>query len=118
MKRQDPSGIVLLVGGDLNAVARVEAACAAAGRELRRTTVERLGYALRESPALVLVDLDGAPEALPILAATEAISPERVVAYFSHVDTEAGERAAGAGLKALPRGRFWRELPDLIGRLS
>lgn len=119
MTGQDPSSPVLLVGGDLNAAARVQAAADAASRPLARTDAKGLADALgAERPALVLVDLDmgGAP-ALEALASASS-EGVRVVAFFSHVDEGAGRRAREAGLEALPRGRFWRELPGIVARLG
>jgi hypothetical protein len=112
----DPSSEVALIASDLNALARVEAACRSAGRELRRAQdVEAVVSGL--PPALVLVDLDeGGPELVGALA--EALRSGRltgpVVGFFSHVDAETGRIADAAGLRALPRGRFWRELADLV----
>lgn len=115
MERRESSRPVLLVGGDLNAVARVEAACAAAGRPFLRTTVERLAAVIEtHDPVLAIVDLDDVPDALQLLPSDKR---DRAIAFFSHVDTQAGQRAAEGGLRVLPRGRFWRELPQLVRSL-
>ena len=113
-----PRSSVLLVGGDLNARVRAEAACRAAGRELRHTTSDGLTRALAEPPALVFVDLDeGGREVLEALTTERdsgTLDPTKVVIYFSHVDEDAGKAARAAGFRSLPRGRFWRELPSLV----
>jgi hypothetical protein len=36
------------------------------------------------------------------------------VGYFSHIDEEMAEAASLSAVHALPRGRFWRELPELL----
>jgi hypothetical protein len=113
---------VLLIGGDLNAVARVESACRSAGLGFRTGGLDGLAERLAVAPALVIVDLDDAgPAAIPALQsalASGALERERTVVFHSHVDEEAGRAATAAGLKALPRGRFWRELPDLVSSLE
>ncbi|MFN2491139.1 MAG: hypothetical protein ABR529_15700 [Actinomycetota bacterium] len=109
----------LLVGGDLMARARLEAAASAAGVALHTASPEGLGEALRAAPARWLIlDLDqGRRAALDALvrARADGLVPERVVGYFSHVDEELGRAARAAGCEALPRGRFWRTLPELFG---
>lgn len=109
---------VLLAGGDLNAAARVEAACRRAGVEHVAVPSTAYGEAIRRhDPALVLVDLDeGRAE---ILATTRAALDSgslrgEAIAFFSHVDEDLGKRALELGIRALPRGRFWRELPELV----
>jgi hypothetical protein len=114
MSDREASSPVLLVGGDLNAVARVEAACAAANRTFRHVAPGRLASELVEGgPVLVLVDIDSSPEALEVIA-DHGGEGTTSIAFFSHVDEAAGRRAAAAGIKALPRGRFWRELQELV----
>jgi len=111
---------VLMVGGDLMARSRVEAAASASGVDVDRTTPAELPDALAARPYdLVIVDLDAAgAEALrPLEAArSSGAGTARVVGYFSHVDAALGEAARRAGCEALPRGRFWRGLSDLVGR--
>ena len=115
-----PSSLAL-VGGDLNAVARVEGAARAAGLELRRTPIDRLASII-PPPALVVVDLDdvGVAAVAPLVTALADadLAPARVVAFYSHVDEAAGAAAREAGFRAMPRGRFWRELPHLVSDLQ
>lgn len=117
-----PPPSLVLVGGDLNAVARVDAAATAAGLSMHRTTLADLARPGDPPPALVLVDLDdlgaGAVEELVGAVAAASIDPERVLAFYSHVDEAAGAAAHAAGFTALPRGRFWRELPRLVSDLE
>ena len=120
MSDVESSGIVLLVGGDLNAVARVEAACAASGRILRRAQPEDLGGAIAsQRPLLVLIDLDEVPPDVEVLKSAGLLSPTSppTLGFYSHVDAERGRAAAAAGLQAVPRGRFWRELRNTISTL-
>ena len=117
MNRPETSDVVLFVGSDLNALARIEAACTAAGRSLRRVPVEGLAEALEaQRPLAVLIDLDEASSATEEVRRAGLLDPgsPAVLGYFSHVDVDTGRRATEAGITAVPRGRFWRELPETI----
>ena len=109
---------VLLVGGDLMARARLEAAAREAGVELVTASQETLETALLENrPAMVVLDLDdGGDGVLAALDRARArdLVPERVVGYFSHVDAALGQAAGAAGCEAMPRGRFWRSLAEIL----
>lgn len=108
-----PVPLILLVGGDLNAQARIDDAARRAGGELRRVTPEGLATEIAAgAPSLVVIDLDEV--GAEILDAIAGNADPPVIAYFSHVDVALGERAKEAGFDALPRGRFWRELPSLV----
>lgn len=113
---------LVLVGGDLNALARVDAAASAAGLALLRTTVDRLGEPTDPPAALVLVDLDevgsGAVQTLSDAVERASIERARVVLFYSHIDEVAAAAARAAGFRAVPRGRFWRELPQLVSDLE
>lgn len=113
---EERARVVLLVGGDLLATGRLERAAGDAGMELRVTPPARLLEALRaDRPDVVVIDLDlGRTEALESLAKAraEGLAPNRVVAYFSHVDTSLRAQAQAAGCRALPRGRFWSRLAE------
>ncbi len=108
-----PVPLILLVGGDLNAQARIADAARRAGGELRRATPDNLASEIAaRAPSLVVVDLDDVgADVLDAIADDVGLA---VVAYFSHVDVALSERAKEAGYDALPRGRFWRELPSLV----
>jgi len=114
-----PRDVVLLAGGDLGARARVLRAANQAGLELVTSSIEGLLDALQASTVGVLIiDLDEAGAAgLAALndARARGSSPERVLGFYSHVDDRLGERARATGCEALPRGRFWRTLPQLLG---
>lgn len=111
-----PSQVVLLVGGDLLATARLERAAADAGAELRRASPEKMVEAIEsELPDLLVLDLDrGRSDMLDSLAEARSrgLATGRVVGYFSHVDDSLRAQARAAGCRALPRGRFWSTLPE------
>jgi hypothetical protein len=98
--------------------ARLEQAASAMGLALTTAAPGGLAEALRRKPPeVVVLDLDGGGEALLAeveRARTGGIEPPRVVGYFSHVDESLGAAARKAGCEALPRGRFWRTLPEVI----
>ena len=108
--------MVLLVGGDLLARARLERAAVDAGAELRSTSPEKMLDAIgAERPDLLVLDLDsGRSGVLEGLAEAHArgLPTDRVVGYFSHVDSSLRAQAMAAGCRALPRGRFWSTLPE------
>jgi anti-anti-sigma regulatory factor len=74
-------------------------------------------------PAVLVVDLtdvrfDGTA-ILQALAADELLGGMRTLAFFSHVDTEVGERARTGGFDlVVPRSRMAREGAQLVGRLA
>jgi CheY-like chemotaxis protein len=105
---------VLFIGDDLLARARVEEAAKRSGARLEVVAPEEVDRTVVGSEDLVLVDLDRAgTDGLAVLS--EAAARTRVIGYFSHVDEELGRRARAQGVEALPRGRFWRELPAILG---
>jgi hypothetical protein len=104
---------VLFIGDDLLARARVEEAATRSGAKLEVVAPEKVENTAVGGEDLVLVDLDRAgADVLAVLS--EVATRVRVVGYFSHVDEELGSRARAGGLEALPRGRFWRELPAIL----
>ncbi len=104
---------LLLASRDLAAKARLADAAARAGWTMVTARVGDLSGAVAEhAPELVVVDLDEASE--PTLRALGPAPPTRTIGFFSHVDTALGEAARAAGVEAVPRGRFWRTLPQLL----
>ena len=103
---------MLLVGSDLSARARLEAAAQRAGWDLRTCRPDDAAEVVRREPVdLIVADLDyGRDVALEALRDVTA----RVVGFYSHVDATLGEAARAAGVEAVPRGRFWRELDELL----
>jgi DNA-binding response OmpR family regulator len=88
---------VLLASRDLMAAGRLEAPAKAAGAEIDVVGVEGMIQALRGGdPDLLILDLDaGGRDLLARVeeARAERVLPERVVAYFSHIDEEMAEAA-------------------------
>ena len=107
---------VVLASDDLMARARVLEAL-----EVRSVvaTTDPTGFSEAvEGAAALILDLDrGGAACLEELAALQRSgrAPEVVVGFFSHVDAALGRAAREAGCRALPRGKFWAELPALLG---
>ncbi len=105
---------------DLMFLSRIKEAARAGGREVRSArTVTGLLEACRDSPALVLIDLDSArlpvSDALRALASEPSLTSIRSVGFFSHVNAERAEAAKALGCnRVLSRGSFVRELPELM----
>jgi hypothetical protein len=111
---QASAGIVLLVGGDLKALARVGDAARRVQAEVQRVAPGDLAAEITsKAPPLIVIDLDDVGSEV-LAEIPKGSGSSTVVAYFSHVDTDLGERARRAGFEALPRGRFWRELHSLV----
>lgn len=109
---------VLLAEGDLMAQARLESAAATAGASIETVAGMGLLERLRRSvPDILVLDLDrgGQPLIEAVAAArAEGITLGRVLGYLSHVDKQLAEAAEAVGCEAIPRGRFWRTLPNLL----
>jgi CheY-like chemotaxis protein len=109
---------ILLVGGDLNARARISSAAEAAGAEWETSGAGALMDRLEEvRPDVLILDLDGAGrEVLPRLAeaAGRGLLPPETVGYYSHVDVAVAAEAKQAGVRAIRRGRFWRDVGALL----
>ncbi|HZA40372.1 MAG TPA: hypothetical protein VFA00_07070 [Actinomycetota bacterium] len=110
--------LLLLVTGDLMARERVRAAAAQSAMGVRYAAPGSLVDSLRTAgPDVLVVDLDAGGAALleeVTAARAEDLLPERVLGYFSHVDTALGEAAERVGVTAVRRGRFWSSLPELL----
>jgi hypothetical protein len=102
--------VVVLVTTDLLAVGRVEGAARAAGWDVEVVSPGRPYAGIGRAPDLVVVDL----EAVGKDKLGDLAFGARTIGFYSHVDEELGRVAAAAGIEALPRGRFWRELPGLL----
>ncbi|CAN5707015.1 hypothetical protein BH20ACT23_BH20ACT23_07420 [soil metagenome] len=111
---------IAVVGGDLMARSRIEAAAAANSLEVHRLSPGDL-ESLEAPPdvALVVLDLDsGGRAVIDAWAALAGESSPRAVGYFSHVDAALGDHARSKGVDAVPRGRFWRTLEELLATLK
>jgi DNA-binding NarL/FixJ family response regulator len=113
---------VLALTADLMFGSRLIASLGAAGHEVKLVASEdelRAALAAGHVQAL-LVDLTdeqlGAAVAVETLAAE--LAAVRTLAYYSHVDPAARERALQAGVeRAVPRSRIAREAPELVAAL-
>ena len=110
---------IAIVGGDLMARSRIEAAAAANSLEVQRLNPGEL-ESLEAPPDvdLVVLDLDSSGRALiDTWVSLAGESGPRAVGYFSHVDVALGDHARSQGVEAVPRGRFWRTLEEILGAL-
>lgn len=111
--------VVVAVTGDLMARARLEDAAARAGARLEIASLDSVGEKIRTVRAgMLLLDLDAGREKL--LARIDELRirgslPPRVIGFVSHVDADLAGAARAAGCDVVPRGRFWRTLPQLLG---
>ena len=107
---------VVLVGGDLVAGDRVERAAAAASlRFIRVEPTDRAALDAARAADLVLLDLDaGGRELIERWGEIAGDSGPRALGYFSHVDEALGRDARDHGIEAIPRGRFWRTLAEIL----
>ncbi|HEY3960821.1 MAG TPA: hypothetical protein VGL68_09970 [Solirubrobacteraceae bacterium] len=111
---------------DLLFGSRVQGALAAAGHDVELVGGEgRLREQLGDdtAPAVLLVDLtDGDLDGAGIVEALlreGKLREVRTLAFYSHVDTPARERAERAGFDlVVPRSRMAREGAELITRLA
>lgn len=107
---------VVLASDDLQARTRVLDALTRKGLQVATTEPTGFSAAARGARALIL-DLDrggkAALEELESLRSGEG-APAEIFGFFSHVDAELGRRARAAGCRAMPRGKFWADLPELF----
>lgn len=119
MNNNDPRRTIAVIGGDLMAWSRIEAAATASSVDVQRLSQDKLA-ALEQAPAvdLVVLDLDTGGRALiDIWISLAGESGPRAVGYFSHVDAGLGDHARSKGVEAIPRGRFWRSLEEILAAL-
>ncbi len=98
---------------------RVEQAAQAAGLRLVRLAIVDLDGLERPPQAdMVVLDLDdGGRDLIDRWAVLADQGGPPTIGYFSHVDVALGEHAAAAGIKAMPRGRFWRTLSETLAAI-
>ncbi len=98
------------MGRDLNARVRLEGA----GAEVTAVDPARMDVGDTAEIDVVVIDLDELGEVFP-----EGLwAAGRVIGFFSHVDATRAEAAQAVGIEAYPRGRFWRDLPRILGTTS
>lgn len=89
------------------------------GRRFIAAGPENVRTALHPSlrGALVVLDLDGAGSVLEEIDVIDSLQAHSaVIGFFSHVDDELAAKARLRGIEAIPRGRFWRSLPEILAR--
>jgi len=71
---------------------------------------------LKESPLLVIVDLNGQNAPLETIKRLCSATPRpRVISFLSHVQVELAEKARAAGCEVvMPRSRFTRDLATIL----
>jgi hypothetical protein len=104
-------GRILFLGRELQAAARLE------GPEGLKGRVDVASPAALPADVtpytVVVLDLDEV--GVEPLASLRAAGYEgRVVGFYSHVDEALGERAQSAGIEVHRRGRFWRQLAEIL----
>jgi hypothetical protein len=119
---------VLALVPDLLFGSRVQGALAAAGHDVEligdpSVLRDRLAEGTASEPAVLVVDLtdadvDGAG-ILESLSSEGGLGRTRTLAFYSHVDAPARERAERAGFElVVPRSRMAREGAELVARLA
>ena len=105
---------IVVASADLQVRARVDRAAGAVA-----TFTAPTGFAEKLPGAgLLVLDLDAGGQAAIDEAAVyagTADGPSRVIGFYSHIDDDLKRAAQAAGIEAYPRGRFWRDLPSLLG---
>jgi len=119
---------VLTLVPDLLFGSRLQGALTAAGQEVEligdeQRLHDRLHDATAPAAEVLVVDLTN--EELDGASLVESLSGEgrlaqmRTLGFYSHVDTQARERAERAGFdQVVPRSRMAREAPQLVERLA
>ena len=64
-------------------------------------------------PSVVILDLDQLGAAGARRWAVQA-AEIRVLGFYSHIDRDLGDAAAGLGVQIFRRGRFWKELTEVL----
>jgi CheY-like chemotaxis protein len=111
---------ICLIVDDMFFASKINAAAAAAGREIERLrTQEQLEQLRTAPPLLVIVDLKAERldplQAIAFLKSRDELRAVPVVAFTSHVQTETIRRAQAAGCDVvLPHSAFTQLLPEIV----
>ncbi|RME10573.1 MAG: response regulator [Ardenticatenia bacterium] len=106
---------------DLFFSVRIETTLRAAGYKVHMLDTDDVEHALALMPGLIIVDI-GTPaldweRLIRTLRTRAPMVP--VLAFGSHMDTDARERALAAGASlVVARSRFVQAMPDLVARLT
>ncbi len=106
---------------DLFFSVRIENTLRAAGYKVHILETDDIEQALAQMPSIVIVDI-GTPalDWEPLIRTLHERAPSvPILAFGSHMDTAARERALAAGASlVVARSRFVHAMPDLIARLA
>lgn len=115
------SRVVFAVVDDMFFAAKIRATAEAVGVEVlfHRTETALVEKAKQTRPNLIIVDLHNqkvdAPNLARKLKATDELRDIKLLAFFSHVETELQRNALEAGFdQVLPRSVFSRDLSEII----
>lgn len=109
---------VAVLCGDLMFRSRISEVGKALGVEVNffRAESKILESLSEQQPTKVIIDLNGRAEFEGVVKELQRRQIP-VVGFYSHVDTALAERAEAAGIdRVIPRSRFIKELPELIGQ--
>jgi hypothetical protein len=104
------------MGGDLLGRTRIEEAVARRGLAPRSLAPNKLSEVDISEVRAIFADVDS-DEVLEAVATMDVTGRDiLLVGYYAHVDRSRAERVKQAGWQAMPRGRLFRELPELLSR--
>jgi DNA-binding response OmpR family regulator len=109
---------VLALAPDLFFASKIKETLTAAEHEVRLASSVDSALAGAGAADLLIVDLD--VDGLDPATLVTGVAGKPLLGFYSHVDTEARDRASGAGFDlVVPRSRMAREMPALVeGLLS
>jgi DNA-binding NarL/FixJ family response regulator len=119
-RKGGPQGThVVALAADMIFASKIQGAARLAGREvtMARNAESLLRLATETVPSLIIIDLDtrGLDIENTVRAARDAAPDAQVLAYVSHVRTDAISEARGAGAdRVLARSGFVAQLPSLL----
>lgn len=120
MEAQQPNRSAVVVVNDLIFGTKIGSTAGSIGIDVAKLSgLQGLVEALdRTSPALLIVDLNSANDAMAVIeAGKQHASKPFVLAYVSHVDTGLAAQAEECGAdEVMPRSRFSQTLPELLAR--
>lgn len=116
----EPPARIVALAADMIFAAKIRGTADALGIPVRViTAAARLPETVAAAgPAMVIVDLDtrALDIAATIAAVRSSVPQAEILAYVSHVRTDAIEAARSAGARVLARSAFTRTLPEILKR--
>lgn len=119
MSPMTSEAVVLLVD-DMFFTAKINAAAAECGRQIKRVkSREQLEALPANPPSLAIIDLNSDRldplEVIDFFKSTPALAPVPIVGFVSHVQTDLIKRAQAAGCDhVVPRSAFAQMLPQIV----